>query len=84
MVKSAVIGWRAFFDERAGIVEFDGGLSRDEPEACALEVCVTEWLCCNTTESAPDIFAGCGGGQDEDELLTPYGTSESGYSWRDI
>jgi hypothetical protein len=27
--------WRAFFDERAGIAEFDGGLSRAKAEALA-------------------------------------------------
>ncbi len=29
--------WRAFFDERAGIAEFDGGLSRAEAEASAFD-----------------------------------------------
>ena len=29
--------WRAFFDERAGIAEFDGGLPRDQAEARAFE-----------------------------------------------
>ena len=28
--------WQAYFDERAGIAEFDGGLSRVEAEAQAL------------------------------------------------
>jgi hypothetical protein len=31
--------WQAFFDERAGITEFDGGLSRAEAEAQALACC---------------------------------------------
>ena len=34
--------WRAFFDERAGIAEFDGGLSRTEAEAGAFTHCVAE------------------------------------------
>ena len=38
-------GWSAedrqvFFDERAGILEFDGGLSRSEAEAQAFECCM--------------------------------------------
>lgn len=29
--------WQALFDERAGIVEFDGGMSRSEAEAAAAD-----------------------------------------------
>ena len=36
--------WLAFFDERAGIAEFDGGLPRAEAEAQAFACCVVEWL----------------------------------------
>ena len=36
--------WQAFFDERAGIAEFDGGLPRAEAEARAFACCVAEWL----------------------------------------
>ena len=34
--------WQVFFDERAGIAEFDGGLSRPEAEAQARASCVEE------------------------------------------
>jgi hypothetical protein len=36
--------WQVFFDERAGIIEFDGGVSRPEAEAQAFECCFVEWL----------------------------------------
>jgi len=36
--------WQAYFNERAAIVEFDGGLPRRQAEAQALSDCVTEWL----------------------------------------
>ena len=36
--------WRAFFDERATLAEFDGGLPREQAEASAFACCVTEWL----------------------------------------
>ena len=36
--------WQLFFDERAGIAEFDGGLSRVEAEAQAFACCITEWM----------------------------------------
>jgi hypothetical protein len=36
--------WKALFDERVRIAEFDGGLPRSEAEALAVEICVIEWL----------------------------------------
>jgi hypothetical protein len=36
--------WQVFFDERAGIAEFDGGLSRRQAEARAFACCAVEWL----------------------------------------
>lgn len=35
--------WQAFFHERAGIAEFDEGLSRPEAERLALAQCADEW-----------------------------------------
>ncbi len=43
--------WREFFDERAGIAEFDGGLPRDQAEARAFSCCVGEWLHRNPVRS---------------------------------
>ena len=34
--------WQVFFDERAGIAEFDGGLPRAETEARAFACCMAE------------------------------------------
>src|SRR5262249_13780498 len=36
--------WKAYFDGRAGIAEFDGGLLCPEAKAHAFECCVVEWL----------------------------------------
>jgi hypothetical protein len=36
--------WQVFFDERTGIAEFDGGLSRPQADAQAFACCVAEWL----------------------------------------
>ena len=36
--------WRVFYDERAGIAEHDGGLSRADAEQQAFDCCVVEWL----------------------------------------
>ena len=47
--------WQAFFDERAGIAEFDGGMSRADAEAHAFNCCVDEWLKRNPVRSAPGL-----------------------------
>ena len=54
--------WRAFFDECAGVSEFDGGLSRVDAKARAFEAAVVHWMNCNPpTDPGPDRCAGCGG-----------------------
>jgi hypothetical protein len=45
--------WRVFFEERAGIAEFDGGLPRCQAEVCAFECCVAEWVIRNTARLPP-------------------------------
>ena len=45
--------WLAIYDERAGIVEYDGGVSRSEAEAQAYECCVSEWMNRNPSPSPP-------------------------------
>ncbi|AMA59449.1 hypothetical protein [Bradyrhizobium sp. CCGE-LA001] len=71
------VDWRAFFDERAGIIEFDGGMKRADAEARAFECCIVEWLDRNQVRSAPDCCVHCG---QVDELV-PFGTEESGHAW---
>jgi hypothetical protein len=39
--------WRARFDERAGFLEHDGGLLRNQAELQAFEHCIVEWLNAN-------------------------------------
>ena len=53
--------WRAFFDERAGISEIDGGLPRPAAEARAYECCVVKWLNHNPAPSSEtDRCSECG------------------------
>jgi hypothetical protein len=74
--------WREFFDERAGIAEFDGGLPRDQAEAQAFSCCVGEWLLRNPVQSPSGRCHQCGhsGG-----MLLPYLTGYSvktpGHTW---
>ncbi len=73
--------WRAFFEERAGIAEFDGGLSRDQAEARALACCVAEWLNRNPVCLPPGRCPGCGGTERSDDTLLRFSTEEAGQGW---
>ena len=73
--------WRASFDERAGIAEFDGGQNRAEAEILAFECCLTEWLNGNTVASSPDRCLACGGRDLPNDPLLPFGTDAHGHAW---
>ena len=73
--------WQAFFDERAGIMEFDGRLSRTEAEAQALACCIVEWLNRNPTPSAPGRCAWCGQAESRDAAVLPHGTEPGTHIW---
>ena len=70
--------WQVFFDERAGIVEFDGGLPRPEAEAQAFACCVSEWMNRN-----PEHRLACGGGDRPGDPLLPHGTATQGFRLTD-
>lgn len=73
--------WQAFFDERAGIAEYDGGLSRQEAEALAFEHCVVEWLMRHPVRSMPGCCLGCGRGDEHAGIVVPFGMEASGHVW---
>lgn len=73
--------WRAFFDERAAIAEFDGGLPRDQAEARAFACCVAEWLNRNPMRSRAGRCLGCGGGEHAHDALLPFGSEPTGHAW---
>lgn len=73
--------WRVFFDERAAIAEFDGGLPRPEAEARAFECCVVEWLNRSFEGSPPGRCLACGGGDLAYDALLPHGTDATGHAW---
>src|SRR5215472_1420938 len=73
--------WQAYFDERAGIAEFDGGLPRPEAEARAFECCVVEWLHRNFEPSPPGCCLACGGGDYAHDALLPHGIEPTGHVW---
>jgi hypothetical protein len=73
--------WQVFFDERAGIAEFDDGLSRAKAEAQTFASCVVEWLNRNPAPSALGRCLGCGAGDRPGDPLLPFGTEMSGHAW---
>jgi hypothetical protein len=66
--------WQVFFDERAGIIEFDGRLPRAEAETQALACCIVEWLNRNPTPSGPGRCVWCGQAESRHAAVLPYGT----------
>jgi hypothetical protein len=73
--------WRLFFDERAGIAEFDGGLSPAEAEARAFSCCLAEWLNRNPQHSPPGCCFRCGGFESSCDRLLPMGIGSAGRVW---
>jgi hypothetical protein len=72
---------QAFFDERAGIAEFDGGLPRAQAELQAFAHCVDEWLSRIPVHSPPGRCRGCGGGDYDHDPLLPFGIETTGHAW---
>lgn len=73
--------WQVLFDERAGIAEFDGGLSRGQAEARAFACCAAEWLNRNPVRSPPGRCLGCGGDNHTHDPLLPFGIEPTGHAW---
>ena len=73
--------WRAFFEERAGIAEFDMGQPREQAETTACEHCVLEWLDRHPCSSSPDHCVSCGGSDSAGHAVVPFGTRSQGHSW---
>lgn len=73
--------WRLFFEERAAIAEFDGGLPRNKAEAQAFECCIVEWLNRNPASSKPGRCAWCGRSESQDAIVLPFGTEPGIHVW---
>ncbi len=73
--------WQAFFHERAGIAEFDGGESRADAEALAFEFCIVEWLNRHPEHSDPGRCAWCGKPDRDGHAVVPFGAEGHGHTW---
>jgi hypothetical protein len=77
----SVEDWLAYFDERAGSIEFAGGQPCPEAEAQAYACCVAEWLNRNPVCSPSGRCLACGDRDHPHDQLLPYGTEPSGHAW---
>jgi hypothetical protein len=59
--RSSAEDWQVIFEERAGIIEFGGGLPRAEAEAKAFNCGVVEWLNRNPERLPAGRCLDCGG-----------------------
>lgn len=73
--------WQVFFEERAAIAEFDGGLPRPEAEKQAFACCVTEWLNRNPAPSEASRCVACSRGDRLSDPLVPFGNEATGHAW---
>lgn len=73
--------WQAYFDERAGIAEFDGELARDQAEAQAFSCFVVERLNRHPVSSPNRRCLTCGSGEEAHEPLLPFGLASTGHAW---
>ncbi|MCC6982496.1 MAG: hypothetical protein IT535_04430 [Bauldia sp.] len=74
--------WLAFFDERAAIAEFDGGLSRRKAEAEAYEWCVVEWMNQHHPAGASDDRClWCGDTGWPGKAIVPFGAQANAIVW---
>jgi len=73
--------WQVFFDERAGIAEFDGDLPRVEAEARAFACCVIEWLNRTSVRSPPGRCIVCDGGDHVHDPLLQHGIESTRHAW---
>ena len=73
--------WQVFFDERAGIVEFDGRQPRPEAEAQAFACCIVEWLNRNPERSPAGRCLECCDREYAHDPLLPYGLEPTGHVW---
>jgi hypothetical protein len=72
--------WRARFDERAGFLEHDGGLLRNQAELQAFEHCIVEWLNANPCSSPAGRCTWCGKPETPGAMVLPFGVGER-HAW---
>jgi hypothetical protein len=72
--------YKALFDERVAILQFDGGIVHSEAEARATEHCVVEWLNRHPSSSPAGHCAWCGQPEAGGAAVVPFGTGDH-HTW---
>ena len=72
--------WRLYFEERAAVAEFNGGLTHADAEAQAFESCIIQWLNRNPDSSAPGRCAWCGSAESQEAVLA-FGIEPGTHTW---
>jgi hypothetical protein len=76
------VEWRVYYDERAGIAEFDGEMSREKAEAQAYECSISEWLIQHPpAANSPNRCAHCSETLTEREALPFLCGTDGGHVW---
>ncbi len=65
--------WRAFRDERAGVAEHEGGMTRDAADEAAFGALVTEWLDRTMPGGPEGTCAACGAVDRPGDVVLPFG-----------
>jgi hypothetical protein len=73
--------WRVFFEERAGIAEFDRDVPHTEAGAQAFACCVVEWLNRNPVHSQPGRCLHCSKCDHAHDPVLPYGIEGTRHAW---
>lgn len=73
--------WRAFYDERAGIAEYDSGQPQADAEAFAFESCIVEWLDRHPERSDSGRCAWCERPDRDGHAVVPFGTQSHSHTW---
>jgi hypothetical protein len=73
--------WQARFDERAGFLEHDDGLSRADAEVRAFESRIVEWLNQHPAPSQSGRCARCGRPESPGAVVVPFGTEPGTHAW---
>jgi hypothetical protein len=72
--------WQVLFDERAGIVEFDGGQLRPQAEVQAFACCIVDWLNRNPERSPAERGLECGDREHAHDPPLLYGVEPTGHA----
>ncbi len=73
--------WQVFYDERAGIAEYEAGISRQEAESSAFESCVVEWINRNPEPSDTGTCLHCGQAERSGARIIPFSTKDDARAW---